>query len=177
MSKELEFREVTGKELVEKLEALVKQMSDPEKKYQLQVELKDVEFEADEARAEALGIEFPVGSIGEAERCLREQVIMPVRFAEQFDETVHQVAAFDPTPVGYSGFMGCVTHSLALTDQGLFEIGRYPAVSLTEPSKVWQWFLHRRLMTAKEVEELGKAGRSPQEILELVYEGVTGKSR
>jgi len=33
------------------------------------------------------------------------------------------VLAFDYQPVDYRGFIGCITHSLALTDKGLFEEG------------------------------------------------------
>ena len=46
--------------------------------------------------------------------------------------------------------MDCVIHSLALTDHGLFEVGRYPAMSLTAQSRYWGWFLHRRLATVEE---------------------------
>ena len=59
MNKELEVRPVTPRELVEQLEALVEQMSDPERKYQLQVGLKDVEFEVDVERAQEYGVSFP----------------------------------------------------------------------------------------------------------------------
>ena len=55
--------------------------------------------------------------------------IQPMIFIE-YDNTRHQVLTFDPRPMGYSGFMDCVTHSLALRDLGLFEVGHYPAMKL-----------------------------------------------
>jgi hypothetical protein len=51
-------------------------------------------------------------------------------FVEE-DDTQHQVLVFDHQTVGYSGFMGCVTHSLALTDQSLFDVGREPVISIS----------------------------------------------
>jgi hypothetical protein len=62
-----------------------------------------------------------------------------------------QVAVFDPEPIGFSRFMSCVTHSLVLTDQGLFEVGPFQATSLINQNRYWQWFLHRRLATPEQV--------------------------
>jgi hypothetical protein len=47
--------------------------------------------------------------------------------------------------------MDCVTHSLAMTSLGLFEVGRYAAVDLSAPGRTWQWFLHRRLAIVDQV--------------------------
>ena len=98
----------------------------------------------DKYESNALFLFDPVSSIEQAEHCLREKLLMPVQFVET-DGTAHEVRAFDPRPVGFSGFMDCVTHSLALTDKGLFAVGRYPAVSLAQASKMWQWFIHRKI--------------------------------
>jgi hypothetical protein len=76
--------------------------------------------------------------------CLIFTILTPVEFVED-DGTVHHVQKWDPTPVRYSGFMGCVTHSIVVTDQGTFEVGRYPAVNIETFSKVWQWFIHRKI--------------------------------
>ena len=147
MGKELEFRAIGLGEIAEfirELDQRAEAMANPETKYNFQVRIKDVEFAIDEGKAEALGVTLPVGSIEEAERALQERVITPTRFIEQ-DDTKHEVLEFDPTPVGYSGFNDCVIHSLATTDRGVFEVGRYPAVELEEPTKAWQWFIHRRI--------------------------------
>ena len=71
-------------------------------------------------------------------------MITPREFIE-LDETAHQVVEFDPAPVGYSGSANCVIHSLAKTDRGLFEVGRYPAMDLERQTKTWQWFIHCRI--------------------------------
>ena len=133
---------VDGQTLVKELEALVEQRR--RDKYSLQVRLQDVRFSFDEERASALEVDPEMSSIERAELYLREGILEPVEFVED-DGTVHQVLEWDPTPVGYSGFMGCVTHSIVVTDQGTFEVGRYPAMNLTDFSKVWQWFIHRKL--------------------------------
>ena len=54
------------------------------------------------------------------------------------DGTRHQVLEWDPTPVAYSGFMGCVTHSIVVTGRGTFEVERYAAMES-------QWFIHRKI--------------------------------
>ena len=70
--------------------------------------------------------------------------------------------------------MDCVTHSLALTDKGLFEVSRYPAVSLSGQNRYWQWFLHRQLAISEDVatwqEEKNIAA---DELLERVYTALT----
>jgi hypothetical protein len=178
MGKELEVRPVTDPEaFIEELKARAWALSNPERKYHLQVGLKDVEFSVDQEKAKKLGLSFPVGSIDEAERALRARVIAPTRFAERGGDTVHEVIEFDLTPVGYSGFASCVTHSLAWTDHGIFELGRFSAMSIGDFSKTWQQFVHRRLMTTGQVKELQEAGMSPQEIFELAYEEATGVPR
>lgn len=134
--------------------AMIRELEDnlrrtQENKYSFQVGLKDLDFDVNPDLLQMLGLALPMKSIGEAEQALRAGGILPKSFIE-FDDTPHQVLVFDPRPVGYSGFMDCVTHSLALTDQGLFEVGRYPAVSLGSSSRYWGWFLHRRLASPEE---------------------------
>lgn len=182
MGKELEVRLITDpKAFVEELGALARARNDPETKYQFQIKLQDVEFSVDEGKAQELGFSLPGKSVDEAEQALRKGVLNPTRLVEQWDETAHQVIEFDPTPVAFSGFANRVTHSLAMTDRGLFEIGRYPAVDLARQTWTWQWFIHRRVLAAEGVEELQKVGMSSQEILDLfcrtVYMGLAGRSR
>lgn len=133
---------VSPDELVEELEQLLEQHR--RDKYSLQVKLEDVEFVFEEKAASALELDPEMSEIAKAERYLREGVLSPVRFVES-DGTRHQVMEWDPTPVAKSGFMGCVTHSIVVTDQGTFEIGRYPAMNIGTFSKVWQWFIHRKI--------------------------------
>ena len=40
-----------------------------------------------------------------------------------------------------------MTHSIVVTDRGTLEVGRYAAVQLQNPAKVWQWFIHCRIDT------------------------------
>ena len=138
----MQVKAVSPEEFVGELERLLEQRR--RDKYSLQVKLENVRFAFDEERASALGLDLEMSPIQKAEVYLRERVLTPVEFVE-YDGTVHQVIKWDPTPVGYSGFMGCVTHSVAVTDQGTFEVGRYPAMNLADFSKVWQWFIHRKL--------------------------------
>jgi hypothetical protein len=70
-----------------------------------------------------------MSAVERAERYLREGILSPVRFAES-DGTRHQVVEWDPAPVAYSGFVGCVTHSIVVTDRGTFEVGRYAAMDI-----------------------------------------------
>jgi hypothetical protein len=146
--KELEFQTIDSPEeiraFLDSLEASIRARMDPETKYNFQVGLKDLEFSVDEERARELGVTLPMGSIDEAEQALQARVIFPTKLVEE-DNTSHQVLEFDPTPVGYSGFDNCATHSLAQTDLGLFEVGRYAAVKLETRGKTWQWFIHRKL--------------------------------
>jgi len=178
MGKEFKVQPITDPgAFIEELKARAWALSNPERKYHLQVALKDVDFDVDKEKAKKLGLSFPVGSIDEAEHALQARVIAPTRFAETGDDTVHEVIEFDPTPVRYSGFASCVTHCLAWTDQGIFELGRYSAMSIADFSKTWQWFVHRRRMTVGQVKELQEADMSPQEIFDIVYQEVTGMPR
>jgi hypothetical protein len=58
----------------------------------------------------------------------------------------------------------------------LFELGRYAAASLTQAGKARQWYIHRRLLTSRELDALQEPGRPGREIVELVYKVVTGRS-
>ena len=111
------------------------------------MKLIDLDIAVDEEKATAQGVALPFRSIEAAEAALRSGVIRPTLLVEE-DETRHE---FDPTPVGYSGFQDCVTHSLAVTNHGLFEVGRFTAVSLNSTQKDWQWFLHQRLASPEEI--------------------------
>ncbi len=144
----IEWRGITPEELILDIENSAKLYR--ENKYAFQIGLKDLDFDVDEDKLKALGMTIPFQSISQAEQALCNNVILPTKFIEE-DNTEHQVFVFDHRPVGYSGFMDCVTHSLALTNLGLFVVGRYPAVSLNEQNRHWQWFLHRRLSTSDEV--------------------------
>jgi hypothetical protein len=136
LRKEFDLQPITEpKAFVAELHPCVQVMSHPETRHQFQVGPQNVDFDADQGKANRLGLSFPISSIGEAERALRAGVIAPIRFAERGDETVHEVIEFDPTPVDYSGFANCVTHSLAWTDQSIFGLGRYSPTNVTEFSK------------------------------------------
>ncbi|MBM3301955.1 MAG: hypothetical protein FJY85_18630 [Deltaproteobacteria bacterium] len=50
-------------------------------------------------------------------------------------------------------------------------------MNIADFSKTWQPFIHRSRMTAGQIQELQEAGTSPQGILDLAYEGVTGMPR
>jgi hypothetical protein len=172
---ELEYRAVTPEEFIRELEEAVGGRH--ENKYAFQVGLKDLDFEVDEDQARVLGITLPFQSIDQAERALRERVIRPDTFLED-DDTAHRIDAFDPEPIGFSGYMNCATHSLALTDLGLFEVGRYPAMNLASQCRYWQWFLHRRLATSEQVAawKAQDSLTSPQ-VVERFFESMTGRSR
>lgn len=138
----MKIKAVTPQELIEALEESVQQRR--RDKYSFQVKLSDVEFAFDEEAASTLELDPEMSRIEQAEHYLREGVLRPIRF-EEIDGTRHQVLEWDVTPVANSGFMGCATHSIVVTDQGTFEVGRYPAMSLETFSKVWQWFIHRKI--------------------------------
>jgi inner membrane protein involved in colicin E2 resistance len=142
----MEVKAVSPEEMVEELKQAVEQRQ--RDKYSFQVKLDDVEFAFDKEAASALELDSEMSRIEQAERYLREGVLRPIGFAES-DGTRHQVLEWDPTPVAYSGFMGCVTHSTVVTDQGTFEVGRYAAMNLKTFSKVWQWFIHRKIEGAE----------------------------
>jgi hypothetical protein len=138
-------------------EETIRTIEDPvnlshENKYALQVGLKDLDFDINEDILKTLGMPLPFQNIDQAEMALRNNAIQPTQFIED-DNTEHLVLSFDHRPVGFSGFMGCATHSLALTSHGLFEVGRYPAVSPGSSGRYWQWFLHRRLANTDQVNE------------------------
>ena len=136
-----------------------------------------MEFEVDEDRASALGLSLPLRSIDLAEQALRDGVISPTAFLEN-DNTKHHVRVFDPRPVGFSGFMSCVTHSAALTDRGLFEVDRYLAMSLAGQNRNWHWFLHRRLATSEQVGILRESsGAANREIVDAFLEYLAGRTR
>lgn len=133
---------VTPEEMMEALEDAVERRR--RDKYSFQVKLSNVTFDFDEDAASALSLDPEMSRLEQAERYLREGVLVPTAFAES-DGTRHEIVEWDPTPVANSGFMGCVTHSIVVTDRGTFEVGRYPAMTLETFDKVWQWFIHRRI--------------------------------
>jgi hypothetical protein len=152
---EIEWRGIEPKEMIREIEDSVRLSR--ENKYAFQVGLNDLDFDVDQDQVTVFGLCLPFRSIDQAEQALSTGVITPTRFIED-DDTCHQVLVFDHRPVGYSGFMGCVTHSLVMTDHGLFEVGLYPAMSLTSQSRYWQWFLHRRLATPEEIHTIQDTG-------------------
>ena len=161
---EPKWRAVTSEELARDLEEILPQRR--ENKYAAQVGLADITITIDETKAEPLGLSLPFQSVVQGECALRERIITPTTFLEN-DGTEHHVIAFDPKPIGFSGFMSCVTHSLALTDQGLFDVGRYSAISTTKQDEYWQWFLHQRLATPGQVAALREERNlSPHQLVE-----------
>lgn len=169
---ESEYRGVDPGDFADKLEDAVRRMQ--EDKYAFQVGLTDLDFDVDHARAEELGVTLPLQSVDEAEQALWDGVIRPTTFLEA-DGTLHQVAVFDHVPVGFSGFEDTASHSLALTDQGLFEVGRYPAMNLEGQHRYWQWFLHRRLATPEQVTAWQEeSDLSARHVVDLFYEVMTG---
>ena len=170
---DLEVQPVTPEEMAKRLADSLDRRR--ENKYAFQVRVKDVDFDVDEEKVAALGVAFPFQSIDQAEQALRRGVIVPNTFLED-DDTEHQVAVFRPEPVGYSGFGECVTHSLSLTSEGLFEVGRFSAANLTASQPSWQWFLHRRLATSEQVAGWQEEkDLSPQQVVDLAFETMTGK--
>lgn len=164
----IEWKGVTPEEMIQDIESGVRQYR--ENKYAFQTGLKDLDFDINDEQLSALGVSLPFQSISQAEQALRSGMITPTIFVEE-DDTQHQVLVFDSRTVGYSGFMDCVTHSLALTDQGLFEVGRFPAVNLSSQSRYWQWFLHRRLATPAELADWNESKElSSKELLDKIYE-------
>jgi len=159
---ELEVKPVTPKELIATIKAILEDQANPVTKYKNQVGLKNVTFAFDKERAQRLAMSPELTNIERAELYLRKRILVPFEMVE-YDGTTHKVVAWDPTPVGYSGFAGCVTHSLILTDKGLFEVGRYAAVNISDFSKVWQWFIHRRVgSTNQEVADESTSDVEPE---------------
>jgi hypothetical protein len=144
----IEWRGISPEEMIRENQAPVKQYR--ENKYAFQTGIRDLDFDIDEGKIKIFRMILPFHSISQAEEALCNHVIQPAKFIED-DRTEHLVLVFDHRPVGYSGYMDCVTHSLALTNHGLFELGRYSAVGLSAPGHYWQWFLHRRLATTEDV--------------------------
>ncbi len=144
----IEWKPITPEELHQDIDSIV--LKQRENRYAFQIGLRDLDFDINYDLLRANGLTFPFPNIDLAEQALEAKAIQPLKFIEE-DGTEHQVLAFDHRPVGFSGFMDCVTHSLAITSHGLFEIGRYSAVSLAEENKYWQWFIHRRLATKEDV--------------------------
>jgi len=168
----IEVRGISPEEFRNEIEISIQQYR--ENKYTFQVGLKDVDFDIDDEQLDIQGLSIPFRSIDQAENALVNGVIKPTTFFEN-DGTKHRLNAFDSRPVGYSGFMDCVTHSLAITDHGLFEVGRYPAISMSKPGRYWQWFVHRRLATPK---DLGRwqdeHSIDSRELIERIYVALTG---
>lgn len=144
----IEWKPITPEELHQDIDSIV--LKQRENKYAFQIGLRDLDFDINHDLLRANGLTLPFPNIDLAEQALEAKAIQPLKFIEG-DGTEHQVLAFDHKPVGFSGFMNCVTHSLAITNHGLFEIGRYSAVNLAETNKYWQWFIHRRLATQEDV--------------------------
>ena len=167
---ELEVKGMTPEELIGELEAHLNQFR--ENKYAFQNGLKDLDFDVDKEKLQVAGLTVPFTSLDRAEQALKVGAIRPSLFIEH-DDTQHQVLAFDPAPIGHSGFMDCVTHSLAITDKGLFEVGRYAAIHLSSPHRDWGWFLHRRLATPEQVETWqAQNNGTPEQLLALISESL-----
>jgi hypothetical protein len=164
----IEVRGATPEEIERDLDRILR--TNPENKYAFLVGLKDLDFDINEDLLALHGMILPFQSINQAEQALRVKVITPQSFLE-YDGLEHQVLVFDPRPIGFSGFMGCVTHSLSVTNQGLFEVGRYPAINMSTPNRHWQWFLHRRLVTVDEINELEEnQSLTAEQFVENIYQ-------
>lgn len=167
----IEVRGATPGEIGRELDRIL--TTDQENKYAFQVGLKDLDFDIDDDLLEIHGMTLPFPCIDQAEQALRAKIIAPSQFLE-VDGTEHQVLVFDPRPIGFSGFMDCVTHSLAVTNQGLFEVGRYAAINMSAPNRFWQWFLHRRLAAVDEINEIeGYQRLTAEQFVENVYQAFT----
>jgi hypothetical protein len=146
-----------------------------QEKYTVQVGLRDVDFDIDPRRQQLFGFCFPVLTIPLAEQALTQRILIPTRYME-YDNTEHNVLIFDPRPVGYSGFMNCVTHSITMTNHGLFEVGRYPAMKVDGGNRHWQWFFHRRLATVDNVNEWCEdRAQSMEDFMRDAYQAMTGQ--
>lgn len=170
---DVEIRFMSADEMGDELRRLAEAAA--KDKYSLQVKLEDVDFGIDKERLAEMGIAGRFQSIQDAERALQAGALMPTVFVE-YDGTRHEVLAFGPTPIGYSGFNGCVTHSLSVTDQGLFNVGRFSAVNLAAPGREWQWFLHECHATGDQVIEwMNMYGITAQELLSISFEALVAK--
>ena len=146
------------------------EFTSPERKYSSQVGLKDLDFDLNYMMIKALGMALPFPGIEQAEDALTKRVLILSSFNE-IDETPHEVLIFDPRPIAYSGFMSCVRHSLAMTSQGIFEIGRYQGVSMTSTNKYWQWFIHRRLASIERANQwIEEEDITSDELMDQIYQ-------
>ena len=167
----IEVRGVTPGEIGRELDRILS--TNQENKYTFQVGLQDLDFDIDDDLLKLHGMTLPFPSIEQAEQALQAKVVLLNSFLE-YDGTEHQVLVFDPRSIGFSGFMNCVTHSLAVTNQGLFEVGRYPAINISAPSRSWQWFLHRRLAAVDEINELEEnQSLTAEQFVENIYQAFT----
>ena len=166
--KGIEVRGVTPDEIGRELDRILS--TNQENKYAFQVGLKDLNFDINDDLLKLHGMTLPFQRIDQAEQALQAKVVLPNSFLE-YDGTEHQVLVFDPRPIGFSGFMDCVTHSLSVTNQGLFEVGRYPAINMSAPNRFWQWFLHRRLATVDEINDIEvNQSLTAEQIVENIYQ-------
>lgn len=168
----IEWRSITPEQLIQDIENIVQRQR--ENKYDFQVGLRDLDFDINQDKLKALGMSLPFTTVSQSEQALRGGAITPTTFIED-DSTQHQILVFDHQPVGVSGFMDCVTHSLVLTNHGLFEVGRYPALSLNSQQRYWQWFLDRRLATSQEVNiSLANEYLTPEQYVKKIYQDRMG---
>jgi len=169
----IEWLSITPEQLIRDIENIV--IRQRENKYAFQIGLRDLDFNIDQDRLKDLGLTLPFPSIDLAEQALRGGAIIPTTFIED-DSTQHQVLSFDWRPIGNSGFNNCVTHSLALTDHGLFEVGRYAAASLNSQQRYWHWFLHKRLATSEEIHDwMAGKGLFSEQLFEQAYHALLGE--
>lgn len=144
----------------------------PDRKYDFQVGIKDLDFDVNYLLVKAIGLTIPFMGIAQAEFALTNRALCINAFKE-LDDTNHSVILFDPRPIGYSGFMNCVRHSLAMTNHGVFEIGRYKGASLSPESSYWQWFIHRRLVSIEEAHSwMGEQAITSNQFMEQIYQAL-----
>jgi len=168
----IEWKRINPDELIRDIEESTRKAA--ENKYAFQTGLKDLDFDYNLETLRMRGFTVPFQTIGQAEQALLWRLIWPTSLIE-YDGTEHEVMTFHPQPVGYSGFMGCVTHSLALTNLGLFDVGRYPGVRTEAPGKCWQWFLHCRLAVPEQVSEWQTDEQLDNEqFINSIYRAITG---
>lgn len=168
----LEWKRIIPEDMIRDIETSVQKTK--ENKYAFQTGLKDIDFDLNHEELQHRGFTVPFPTIGQAEQALLGRLIWPTQFVE-YDGTDHSVLTFHPQPVGYSGFMGCVTHSLTLTNLGLFEVGRYPGVRMDAPGKYWQWFIHCRLAVPEQVQRWQEEEQlNNDQFVISIYRAITG---
>ncbi len=161
-----------GVELKRSVESYDNTFKSPDQKYDFQVGIKDLDFDVNYLLVKALGLSIPFMGISQAEFALTNRALCINSFSE-LDDTTHSVILFDPRPIGYSGFMNCVRHSLAMTNHGVFEIGRYKGVSLSPERMQWQWFIHRRLVSVEEAHSwMGEQSITSKQFMEQIYQAI-----